>query len=86
MTFEEFKAWMDGFSEGVKGSPTKDQWEKIQDKLKEVVAPNPIWINPSPPIWITPQPYQSPFRFTETEVTWISSTGSSTNSDIEVYQ
>ena len=36
MTPNEYKAWLDGFSEGIKGSPTKEQWEKIKNKTMEL--------------------------------------------------
>ena len=38
----EFKAWFEGFSENMKGPPTKDQWAKIQKKVKEI-SNHPSW-------------------------------------------
>ena len=35
MTLNEFRAWLDGFSYGINGAPTREQWEIIQEKLKE---------------------------------------------------
>jgi len=36
MTPNEFKAWFDGFCEGVDGRPTKEQWEKIVLRVKDL--------------------------------------------------
>ena len=36
MSVEEFKAWLDGFGESIKGSPTKAQWDKIKLRLESV--------------------------------------------------
>ena len=41
MTFNEFKHWMDGYSEGIEGSPTEKQWERIQAQIKEVCEAKP---------------------------------------------
>lgn len=38
MTLDEYKAWLDGFSEGVNGAPTETQWKKIRDKLNQVYS------------------------------------------------
>ena len=38
MTVNEFRAWLEGFEEGIKGSPTKAQWEKIKLRLEDVNA------------------------------------------------
>ncbi|WP_043062359.1 hypothetical protein [Brucella anthropi] len=43
MTLNEFKAWLEGYSEAfTSGAPTAAQWEKIREKLGEVkvTAPN----------------------------------------------
>jgi hypothetical protein len=40
MTIEEFKAWLEGFSESFPdGAPTKAQWEKIKQKINTVGSP-----------------------------------------------
>ena len=37
MTLNEFKAWLEGYSEAfTSGAPTAVQWEKIREKLGEV--------------------------------------------------
>ncbi|WPM80966.1 hypothetical protein R5W60_04505 [Brucella pseudintermedia] len=37
MTLNEFKAWLEGYSEAfTSGAPTAAQWEKIREKLGEV--------------------------------------------------
>ena len=38
MTLNEFKAWLDGFSEAMGEVPTPEQWAKIKQKLGEVEA------------------------------------------------
>lgn len=36
MTSQEFKAWFDGFSEGIDSAPTENQFEKIKAKVVEI--------------------------------------------------
>lgn len=36
MTPAEFKAWFDGFTEGMDGPPSIKQWEKITAKVKQI--------------------------------------------------
>jgi len=36
MTPAEFKAWFDGFTEGMDGPPSAKQWEKITKKVKQI--------------------------------------------------
>lgn len=36
MTAEQFKAWFDGFCEGIDGVPTADQWQKLRGKVAEL--------------------------------------------------
>lgn len=36
MTPAEFKAWFDGFTEGMDGPPSAKQWKKITDKVKTI--------------------------------------------------
>lgn len=56
MTNNEFKAWFEGFAEGINGTPTANQWTKIVDKVK-LLGPSPA---PAGPIYrgtpITPGP------------------------------
>lgn len=39
MTLQEFKAWLDGFTDAMGDAPTPEQWAKIKAKLGEVTAP-----------------------------------------------
>ena len=39
MNVYEFKAWFEGFSEGVNGEPTLTQWNKIRNKIKYLNEP-----------------------------------------------
>lgn len=36
MTLSEFKAWFEGFTEGMDGPPGIKQWERIQARVKEI--------------------------------------------------
>jgi len=36
MTKGEFKAWFEGFSEGIDGVPTKEQWDRVCSRVKEI--------------------------------------------------
>lgn len=44
MTLNEFKAWLEGYSEGfADGMPTAEQWAKVKAKLETVkLVSNPI--------------------------------------------
>ncbi len=39
MTFNEFKSWLDGFSEAIGDAPTPEQWAKVKAKVNEVANP-----------------------------------------------
>lgn len=42
MTPQEFKAWLEGFSEAIDEAPTPEQWAKIKAKAAKIVpAPAP---------------------------------------------
>lgn len=41
MTFNEFKAWLEGFEASFTGAPTAAQWKTIKAKLEKVTAPVP---------------------------------------------
>lgn len=36
MRLAEFKAWFEGFSEGIEGTPNEVQWNKIKDKIEKL--------------------------------------------------
>jgi hypothetical protein len=36
MTLQEFKAWFEGFTENMSGTPNKDQWKRIRARVKEI--------------------------------------------------
>lgn len=38
MTLNEFKAWLEGFSDAMGDAPTPEQWKKIKEKLARVDA------------------------------------------------
>jgi len=61
MTFNEYKSWLDGFSEGINGAPTKEQWEKIKSKLNEVVEHSTTIYHPGvPPVIAAPSQWLKP--------------------------
>lgn len=58
MTLSEFKAWFEGYTEGLEGAPTKAQFDRIKAKVGEITgAPvtYPIyvdrWVQPYRPYW-----------------------------------
>ena len=58
MTLSEFKAWFEGFTEGIDGALSAKQFEKIKAKVNEISG-TPItypiyidrWVNPYRPYW-----------------------------------
>ena len=73
MTINEFKAWLDGYTENLKGTPTKAQWLRIKEKLEDVYeCPphfNPFWypvtpISPTPWRWYN-EPCIVPYETTD---------------------
>lgn len=36
MMLAEFKAWFEGYTEGLEGAPTKAQFNRIKEKVKEI--------------------------------------------------
>jgi hypothetical protein len=36
MQLAEFKAWFEGYTEGLEGAPTKAQFDRIKEKVKEI--------------------------------------------------
>lgn len=38
MNITEFKAWFEGFTDGIDSNPTEKQWEKIKAKVTEIKA------------------------------------------------
>lgn len=48
MTLSEFKAWFEGFTEGMEGAPTADQFAKIKAKVEKIdgaVTTYPIFVD-----------------------------------------
>lgn len=36
MTLAEFKAWFEGFTEGMEAAPDEDQWKRIKARVAEI--------------------------------------------------
>ena len=48
MTLQEFKAWFEGFTENMDGTPNAKQWKRIQAKISDIdgtVTSYPIFID-----------------------------------------
>ncbi len=47
MTNNEFKAWFEGFSEGIEGAPTEKQWSRVVEQVKKIdgVAAIPYYVD-----------------------------------------
>jgi hypothetical protein len=63
MTVNEFKIWLEGFSESISVAPTPQQWARIKEKLEEVkevkgepVFCPPPYTKPQRPIWPNIEP------------------------------
>lgn len=55
MTLSEFKAWFEGYTEGLEAAPTKAQFDRIKEKVKEISG-TPV----SYPVYI--DRYVEPYR------------------------
>ncbi len=64
MTLAEFKAWFEGFTEGMDAAPNEEQWKRIKDRVSEIngtAISYPIFVDryvqpcrpyfPSSPYW-----------------------------------
>ena len=58
MTLNEFKAWFEGFQEGIDVTPTLPQWNRIREKINEVEEKPTIKPVEFPPFKKIP-PYQN---------------------------
>jgi hypothetical protein len=69
MTPQEFKAWFDGFSEGIDGLPSEKQWEKIKRRVKDIDN-KPVTYTVYRDIYLPPYRLQDPYY--RNSVTWCS--------------
>ena len=74
MNLSEFRAWFEGFTEGLEGAPNAKQWKKIQKKVEEITSdptPWPIFVDryiyPRREIWWN-TPYWGGIGHTQTIV------------------
>lgn len=56
MTIAEFKAWLDGFKEGLGEAPTPEQWAKVLEKVEKVREPVDLRPFLAPPAVPAPSP------------------------------
>lgn len=73
MTLSEFKAWFEGFSEGIDKAPTEKQFAKIKAKVAEITGTPttyPVFIDryvrPYPVYWERPYASRSTSTYTST--------------------
>ena len=72
MTPLEFKAWFDGFSDGIDKVPTQKQWARIKDRVAEIdgrAITETVFIDrygsgypyyhPYGPVWVSSNPYSN---------------------------
>ncbi len=78
MTLSEFKAWFEGFSEGIDKTPTEKQFTKIKAKVAEITATPttyPVfvdrWVQPYRRYWDS---YWSSAGYGDATVTTLSAT------------
>lgn len=48
MTPSEFKAWFEGYTEGMMGPPTARQWERVKARVREIdgaATPYPVFLD-----------------------------------------
>lgn len=65
MTLSEFKAWFEGYTEGLEAAPTKAQFDRIKEKVKLIdgapvtypVYVDRYWPQPSP--WYGTHPWRT---------------------------
>lgn len=43
MNLSEFKAWFEGFSEGIDDVPSKKQWKRINEKIESITSDPTPW-------------------------------------------
>ena len=63
MTLSEFKAWFEGYTEGLEGAPTKAQFDRIKEKVKEISGTPtsyPIFVDRYRQ-WVQPNQWGSPY-------------------------
>lgn len=78
MTLPEFKAWFEGFSEGIDKTPTEKQFAKIKAKVAEITSTPTTY-----PVFI--DRWVNPYRRTWTEY-WSSTGGTLTSrTDAQLY-
>lgn len=70
MTPAEFKAWFEGFVEGIEGVPTLKQWERVKERaasITQTLTPYPVYVERYWPTWpharyYEPRPYYPYFQ------------------------
>ncbi|MDI6026736.1 hypothetical protein QBK99_11090 [Corticibacterium sp. UT-5YL-CI-8] len=73
MTASEFKAWFEGYCEGIDGVPSPEQFERIKQKVAQLACTPPLkWVSPLPvdtgPRWdLTRYPPNQAFTVAEAD-------------------
>lgn len=79
MKLNEFKAWFDGFTEGMEGRPTDKQWKRIKEQVAAIDG-TPI----SYPVYV--DRYYQPYRRWYDSVTWGLSADARNGNDLRACQ
>lgn len=56
MNLSEFKAWFEGFTESMEGTPSAKAWKRIQDRVKSIKSDEPT------PRHVFHEYYERPWR------------------------
>ena len=83
MTLSEFKAWFDGYTEGMDSTPNAKQWDRIKGRVKEIdntVTTYPVYVDRWRPYYREWTPYYGAIGLSTTGVSL--SAGTSTTSTV----
>lgn len=57
MTLSEFKAWFEGYTEGMDGAPNEKQWKRVKAKVAEITGEpitRQVWVDHYRHYWGNP--------------------------------
>lgn len=60
MKLDEFKAWFEGFTEGMDSTPSEKQWKRIKEQVAAIdgVPVTPVYVERYWPRYLNVPPYQ----------------------------